>query len=105
MTARDKTRPFTTKSDKAMRDEAKPDHAQELAAASERFARLLRTAPAETTKTRERDIRTRSSVVTSARSGRPRSSRSGIDTSANPSIRRPSISAAFGVTPGATSLG
>ena len=57
MTARDKTRPFTTKSDKAMRDEAKPDHAQELAAASERFATLLRTAPAETTKTRERDIR------------------------------------------------
>ena len=57
MTARDKTRPFTTKSDKAMRDEAKPDHAQELAAASERFARLLRTAPVETTKTDQRDIR------------------------------------------------
>ena len=34
-----------------------PDHAQELAAASERFARLLRTAPVETTKTSQRDIR------------------------------------------------
>ena len=57
MTARDKTRPFITQSDKAMRDEVNPDHAQQLAAASERFATLLRTVPVETTKTRERDIR------------------------------------------------
>ena len=57
MTARDKTRPFTTKSDKGMRDEVKPDHGQELAAASERFARVLRTAPVETTQTGQRDIR------------------------------------------------
>ena len=57
MTARDKTRAFITKSDKAMRDEVNADRAQELAAASERFATLLRTATVETTKTRERDIR------------------------------------------------
>ena len=57
MTARDKTRLLTTKSDKGMRDEVNPDHAQQLAAASERFARLLRTAPVETTQTTQRDIR------------------------------------------------
>jgi hypothetical protein len=57
MTARDKTRPFITKSDKAVRDEVKPDQAQALAAASERFARFLRTAPVETTKIGQRDIR------------------------------------------------
>ena len=52
MTARDKTTRFTTKSDKGMCDEVKPDYGQELTAASERFARVLRTAPVETTKTR-----------------------------------------------------
>ena len=65
MTARDKTRPFTTKSAEAMRDrviseptaffEAKPGHEKELAAASERFAAVLRTAAVdETMKTRLR---------------------------------------------------
>jgi hypothetical protein len=52
MTARDKTTPFITKSEKEMQD-----HAQELTAASERFARVLRTAPVETTKTSQPDIR------------------------------------------------
>ena len=57
MTARDKTRPFTAKSDEYMGDELEPYHAQELAEAAERFARVLRTAPVETTKTGQRDIR------------------------------------------------
>ena len=58
MTARDKTKAFTSKSDGRMRDEAiseptaflevKPSHAQELAATSERFATTLRTASVET---------------------------------------------------------
>jgi hypothetical protein len=69
MTAKDKTSPFSTQSDKGMRDEViseptalfevKPDHAKELAAAtSERFAAVLRTAPVEeTVKTGLRDSR------------------------------------------------
>jgi hypothetical protein len=57
MTARDKTTQFITKSDREMCDEVKRDHAQELTAASERFARVLRTAPVETTKTGQQDIR------------------------------------------------
>jgi hypothetical protein len=57
MTARDKTTPLITKSDKEMGDEVKRDHAQELTAASERFATALRTAPVETTKTGQQDIR------------------------------------------------
>jgi len=57
MTARDKTTPFTAKSDKGMCDEVKPDYAQELTSASERFARVLRTASVETTKTGQRNIR------------------------------------------------
>ena len=40
-----------------MCDEVTRDHAQELTAASERFARALRTAPVEPTKTGEFDIR------------------------------------------------
>ena len=57
MTARDKTRPFTTKWDELMRDEIKPYHAQELALGADRFNRVLRTALVETTKTGQRDIR------------------------------------------------
>jgi hypothetical protein len=69
MTARDKTRPFTTPSRKGMRDEViseptaivdvKSRDAKELAAlASERFAAVLRTAPVEETmKTGLRDSR------------------------------------------------
>jgi hypothetical protein len=57
MTARDKTTRFTTNSDKGMCDEVKPDYGQELTAASERFARVLRTAPVETTQPAQRDIR------------------------------------------------
>ena len=55
MTARDKMRPFITKSAKRMRDEITPYQAQEQAAA-ERFAKVLRTATVETTKTSQRDI-------------------------------------------------
>ena len=58
MKARDKARPFTTQSYRETRDvESKPDHEKELAAASERFATVLRTAQVETTKTGPRDIR------------------------------------------------
>jgi hypothetical protein len=57
MAARDKTTPLTAKSDKEMCDEVKPDYAQELAAAAERFARVLRTAPVETTHAGQADIR------------------------------------------------
>ena len=57
MTARDKATRFTTKSDKGMCDEVKPDYGQELTSASERFARVLRTAPVETMKTAQSDIR------------------------------------------------
>jgi len=56
MTARDKTTRFITKSEKEMCDEVKRDHAPELTAASERFARVLRTATVETTKTGQHDI-------------------------------------------------
>jgi hypothetical protein len=57
MTARDKTTPLTAKSDNGMCDDVKPDHVKELTAASERYATVLRTAPVETTKTVEADIR------------------------------------------------
>ncbi len=69
MTAKDKTSPFNTQSDKGMRDEViseptalfevKPGHAKEPAAAAfERFAAVLRTAPVEeTVKTGLRDSR------------------------------------------------
>ena len=57
MTARDKTTPLTAKSDKGMCDEVKPDYAQELTVAAERFARVLRTAPVETTNAAPADIR------------------------------------------------
>jgi hypothetical protein len=57
MTARDKTTPFITKSEKEMCDEVKRDHAPEPSAAAERFARVLRTATVETTQTKQPDIR------------------------------------------------
>ena len=57
MPARDKTTPFITKSDKEVCDEVTREHAQELTAASERFARVLRTATVETTQTSQPDIR------------------------------------------------
>ena len=57
MTARDKTTPFITKSDKEMCDEVTRDPAQELTAPAERFARVLRTAPVETTNAGQADIR------------------------------------------------
>ena len=57
MPARDKTTPFITKSDKEMCDEVTRDHTQELTAAAERFARVLRTAPVETTNVGQADIR------------------------------------------------
>ena len=49
MTARDRTTPLIAKSEKGTCDEVKQDYAQELAAAAERFARVLRMARAETT--------------------------------------------------------
>jgi hypothetical protein len=57
MTARDKTTPLTAKSNKETCDEVKPDCAPELAAAAERFARVLRTAPVETARAGQADIR------------------------------------------------
>jgi hypothetical protein len=63
MSARDKRSPVTTHSDDEMRNkvrseasefgEVKPGHA--LAAASERFAKVLRTVPVETMKPRPRE--------------------------------------------------
>lgn len=58
MKARDKARRFSTQSYREMCGvESEPDQEKELAAASERFATVLRTAPVETTKTGLRDIR------------------------------------------------
>jgi hypothetical protein len=57
MTARDKTTQLITKSDREMYDEVTRDHAQQLTAASERFAKALRTAPVETTNAGQADIR------------------------------------------------
>jgi hypothetical protein len=57
MTVRDKTTQLIAKSDREMCDEVKRDHAPELTAASERFARVLRTAPVETTNAGQADIR------------------------------------------------